>query len=58
MYEGADLRLERGKISETALEEIARRVGAVCKTRRGGQVGLCRELELLFRRQHGDALRG
>jgi len=57
MHKGADLRLERSKISETALEKIARRVRAVCKTRRSGQVGLRRELELLFRRQHDDVLR-
>jgi hypothetical protein len=57
MHEGADLWLERSKISETALEKIARRVRAVCKTRRGGQVGLRRELALLFRRQHDDVLR-
>src|SRR5262249_42755143 len=50
MYEGADLRLERSKISETALEGVTRRVDAICNTRGSGQVGLRRELELLFGR--------
>src|SRR6516164_7739821 len=44
VYEGADLRLERSKISETALEEIPRRARAVGKARRPTQVSFVSSL--------------
>ncbi len=49
MNEGADLRLERGKGGETTLQEIARRIAALCEARGRREVGLRIELEPVFR---------
>src|SRR5262249_23009950 len=57
MYECTNPWLECGEIGKTALEKIARCIGAIGKARRGVEVRLWHESELFFRRQHDDALR-
>src|SRR5262249_53495439 len=57
MNERTNLRFERSEIGKAALKEIAGSIGAIGKPCRGFEVRLWHELELIFRRQHGDALR-
>jgi hypothetical protein len=57
MHECTNPWLECGEIDKAALEKIARCFGAIGKARRGVEVRLRHNLELMFRCQHGDALR-